>query len=405
MGRLASVVTVVISVCTGCLTATPTKPSQVEPPSVAAEDLIAEAELEHTNQRHPEAKSAAMRAQAKLMRAGHTNSLPMLRALTIHGHAELAASHPEAAVPLLERAVTLARHLRAKATLEAAALWPLASAYTQTKRAGDAIPLLDRVQEIVQPGSVESNRLLLAANLVLWRAYQHLPDPAAIRKPLERIAALVDLPGAAGREPRLVLEALLTLARLKAGAQRPDEATALIERAGRLVDETPPLAGRRLLVITAKLAVLIKQGDATAALEVLTSAGAYVRVFHAAEGRFETLDLAQTVKEATAKPPAPPAGTSAAGASANAASVVATMRSEFRACYQVALDDDASTQGHILLSLRVGAEGKVQRVVAIVTGLRESTADCILQRAATGAFHPPTGGKATVQLPVTFVKQ
>ena len=81
------------------------------------------------------------------------------------------------------------------------------------------------------------------------------------------------------------------------------------------------------------------------------------------------------------------------------------MRSGFRACYQTGLASNRDLQGFIRLILKVGADGHVGDVRALVFGLDLPSVDCVLGQAAQGVFDPPEGGGAVIAVPVTFVKQ
>jgi hypothetical protein len=96
----------------------------------------------------------------------------------------------------------------------------------------------------------------------------------------------------------------------------------------------------------------------------------------------------------------------AGGNISNAAKVVAAMRAAFRACYQKGLDQNPDSQGSIKMSIKVGPGGEVTGVSATPSGnLPPSVIDCVTARARRAQFDPPEGGAATVQVPVTFVKQ
>ncbi len=96
----------------------------------------------------------------------------------------------------------------------------------------------------------------------------------------------------------------------------------------------------------------------------------------------------------------------AGGSISNAAKVVAAMRAAFRACYQRGLDQNPDAQGSIKMGIRVGPGGEVTNVSATPSGnLPPSVVDCVTARARRAQFDPPEGGAATVQVPVTFVKQ
>jgi hypothetical protein len=96
----------------------------------------------------------------------------------------------------------------------------------------------------------------------------------------------------------------------------------------------------------------------------------------------------------------------AGGNISNAAKVVAAMRPAFRACYQKSLDQNPDSQGSIKMAIKVGPGGEVTGVTATPSGnLAPGVIDCVTARARRAQFDPPEGGAATVQVPVTFVKQ
>jgi hypothetical protein len=96
----------------------------------------------------------------------------------------------------------------------------------------------------------------------------------------------------------------------------------------------------------------------------------------------------------------------AGGNISNAAKVVAAMRASFRACYQKGLDQNPDSQGSIKMAIKVGPGGEVTGVTATPSGnLPPGVIDCVTARARRAQFDPPEGGGATVQVPVTFVKQ
>jgi hypothetical protein len=96
----------------------------------------------------------------------------------------------------------------------------------------------------------------------------------------------------------------------------------------------------------------------------------------------------------------------AGGNISNAAKVVAAMRPAFRQCYQKSLDQNPDSQGSIKMAIKVGPGGEVTGVTATPSGnLAPGVIDCVTARARRAQFDPPEGGAATVQVPVTFVKQ
>ena len=80
------------------------------------------------------------------------------------------------------------------------------------------------------------------------------------------------------------------------------------------------------------------------------------------------------------------------------------MRAGFRACYERQLAVDADAAGSVSLSILVGIGGRVSEVVATTIGLSVEATDCLMWHAAASRFSAPEGGKAVVNVPVTFVK-
>lgn len=93
------------------------------------------------------------------------------------------------------------------------------------------------------------------------------------------------------------------------------------------------------------------------------------------------------------------------GQVSNASRVVANMRSGFRACYNQGLSENPDIAGSVRLTIHVGAAGAVTRVTTASTGsLPPAVVECVRARAAHARFAPPEGGRATIGVPVTFVK-
>lgn len=96
----------------------------------------------------------------------------------------------------------------------------------------------------------------------------------------------------------------------------------------------------------------------------------------------------------------------AGGSVSNASRVVARMRAGFRACYNRGLAGNPDLSGKISLKIVVGAGGEVLAVKAGSTGnLPASVVNCVKSRAKGARFAPPKGGRAVVEVPVSFVKQ
>lgn len=85
--------------------------------------------------------------------------------------------------------------------------------------------------------------------------------------------------------------------------------------------------------------------------------------------------------------------------------VLASARGEVRACYQVALNNDACTEGRTSFRLHVGADGAVERWCLGAAGtIATSTAvPCIASTLAGLRFPPPENGAATISGSFSFV--
>ena len=96
-------------------------------------------------------------------------------------------------------------------------------------------------------------------------------------------------------------------------------------------------------------------------------------------------------------------GTSTAGGTvSNASAVVARMRSRFRRCYNTSLKTDPKLHGSVTLVADIDAKGNVTRVVGTSKQLGPILG-CLKAVVASSAFAPPTGGAATVSIPITFI--
>lgn len=94
------------------------------------------------------------------------------------------------------------------------------------------------------------------------------------------------------------------------------------------------------------------------------------------------------------------------GSVSNADRVVAGMRAGFRACYNRGLANNPDLHGSVKIVARVGPNGDV--VSATPQGgttLGQDVVDCVVRRVKSASFDPPSGGGATVVIPVTFALQ
>lgn len=91
------------------------------------------------------------------------------------------------------------------------------------------------------------------------------------------------------------------------------------------------------------------------------------------------------------------------GTVSNAGAVVARMAAGFRACYRRALKADPSMRGTVRVTAKVGPSGEVQAASASGGGsLSNTLVGCVQARVAGAQFAAPTGGSATIVIPITF---
>jgi hypothetical protein len=86
------------------------------------------------------------------------------------------------------------------------------------------------------------------------------------------------------------------------------------------------------------------------------------------------------------------------------ARTVGDMRSGFRHCYQQHLNSNPYAEGTSALLLELDASGAVNYALIASRKLAPELLNCVVVRAAAGAFEPPEGGSAKVQIPMTFVR-
>lgn len=94
------------------------------------------------------------------------------------------------------------------------------------------------------------------------------------------------------------------------------------------------------------------------------------------------------------------------GSVSNADRVVAQMRAGFRACYNRGLANNPELHGSVKIVAKVGPNGEV--VSATPQGgstLGSDVIDCVVRRVKSAQFDPPSGGGATIVIPVTFALQ
>lgn len=110
---------------------------------------------------------------------------------------------------------------------------------------------------------------------------------------------------------------------------------------------------------------------------------------------------------ASGKPPSGSASISSIGTSggtvSNASSVVAGMAAGFRRCYNRALQENPNIAGSMKVRAKIGPNGEVLAAEPTeVKGLPGGLTSCVAMRVSSAQFAPPTGGAATVVIPVAF---
>lgn len=87
----------------------------------------------------------------------------------------------------------------------------------------------------------------------------------------------------------------------------------------------------------------------------------------------------------------------------NAAKVVAGMSAGFRRCYIRGLSQDPNMKGALKVTARVGPNGEVLSATPSGgAGLSSPVISCVVARVQSAQFSPPSGGGATIVIPVTF---
>lgn len=88
---------------------------------------------------------------------------------------------------------------------------------------------------------------------------------------------------------------------------------------------------------------------------------------------------------------------------ANADAVVASLRAQFRSCYQQGLQTDPTMAGTVLISAKVDADGSVVASdVGFAKGLSSEVATCLAGVVKAATFAAPGGTGSTLQIPITF---
>lgn len=88
---------------------------------------------------------------------------------------------------------------------------------------------------------------------------------------------------------------------------------------------------------------------------------------------------------------------------ADADRVIASLRPQYKACYQTALVADRNAAGKALFSLKVHADGTVDQVdVASQTGMSKELLTCLSGILRNARFSGPGGAGSTVNVPITL---
>lgn len=84
--------------------------------------------------------------------------------------------------------------------------------------------------------------------------------------------------------------------------------------------------------------------------------------------------------------------------------VVASLRPEFRRCYQAGLRADPSMQGCVVIVAKVSPAGEVTSNGTLRReGLSREVEACLVDVVKRAHFAPPGGSGSTLEIPVTFV--
>jgi hypothetical protein len=102
--------------------------------------------------------------------------------------------------------------------------------------------------------------------------------------------------------------------------------------------------------------------------------------------------------------PLPVVGAVVAGGVPDADAQVARMRGRFRACYERGLERDPNLAGSVTLDAKIGPAGEVTDVTA-GDGRLAPIVPCLKAVVESAKFGAPTGGGASLRIPVTFARQ
>lgn len=372
-------------------------------------------------------------------------------ALCAQGERLTVTGNYEAALQPFADAAVLAQRQRAR-LLAARALAGQAKVLVFLARGAEARAVVAQALELVGPGTLREDTLVFKLQVAAAESYrrenqQALAVPAfeaaivalerhsAVRRKdlLDVLLRLVDTQVELGR----MQDAGATTERLRrafdagpAAARHPEDVTYLAAahlRVGQL-DEVQLLAHRHLAVIRRWEGGVVVDVDFATGLEARglfakPTAPAQVAANQPTAAPPAAPPSPEPTQSAAAFPddapasvptPAAPAASPAPVAApspetgsyvADAAPKVAQMRAAFRTCYQRELAQNRKALGTVSLMLSVGSNGRVERIDSLSFGISRVMVDCLLARASATVFSRPTGGRAKIRVPVTFLRQ
>jgi hypothetical protein len=241
-------------------------------------------------------------------------------------------------------------------------------------RADNPMALRDAARTVAATGdagtrAAASSILVMQANLVTSQAFRSTSRAVLTSSPEQQALVGGELEAAVDRDRDATLVEVLAAMELIGGRDAVAYCFALAE------NDAAPLSLRK-----AALGVLLRQADRNDPGARARAAAAWDRV--------------NATAAATAEHPVP-----------NARDVVAGMAAGFRRCYNVGLRENPSMRGSVRVTARLDAAGRVLATEPSGSGLSESVVACVVARVQAAQFAPPTGGAATIVIPVTFVSK
>jgi hypothetical protein len=86
--------------------------------------------------------------------------------------------------------------------------------------------------------------------------------------------------------------------------------------------------------------------------------------------------------------------------------VVASLRKQFKGCYQAGLNADSAMEGRIVIKASLASTGGVETAdVAERTGLSESVATCLVDVVRSAQFCMPETPSLLLKIPITFRRE